>query len=134
MRSASRLPERWFNLVLWLIALAFGGFLIGLGSLVVGDLPQVESRYTLEQFLDRDPAAASAETLKRLQREQEDVGRRVEQARLALEAARSASRAARETFGNWLQTRDATQRVDQDPGLIARTEQLDRLKAAERAV
>ncbi len=134
MRSASRLSERWFNLVLWFIALAFAVFLIGLGSLVVGDLPQVEQRYTLDQFLDREPAAASAEALKRLRREQEDVGRRVEEARLALEAAQAASRAARETFGNWLQTRDATQRVDQDPGLIARTEQLDRLKAGERAI
>lgn len=33
-----------------------------------------------------------------------------------------------------MQTPDATQRVDQDPGLVARTEQLDRLKAGERAV
>ncbi|AWN47604.1 serine endopeptidase [Methylobacterium terrae] len=134
MRSASRLSERWFNLVLWVIALAFAVFLIGLGSLVVGDLPQVEQRYALDRFIDPVPAAASAEALKRLRREQEDVDRRAEQARLALEAARSASRAARETFENWLRTRDATQRVDQDPGLIARTEQLDRLKAGERAV
>ncbi|GJD64001.1 hypothetical protein MPEAHAMD_4175 [Methylobacterium frigidaeris] len=37
VRSASRLPECWFNLVLWLVALAFAVFLIGLGSLVVGD-------------------------------------------------------------------------------------------------
>jgi len=134
VRSASRLSERWYNLFLWLVALVFAGFLIGLGSLVVGDLPQVEQRYTLEQFLDREPAAASTETLKRIVREREDVTRRAEQAQLALEAARSASRAARETFANWLQTRDATQRVDQDPGLIARTEQLDGLKAAERVL
>ncbi len=134
MRTGSRLSDRWFNLVLWLVALAFAGFLIGLGSLVVGDLPQVEHRYTLDRFLDREPAATSADSLKRIRREQEDNARRTEQAQLALEAARSASRAARETFGNWLQTRDATQRVDQDPGLIARTEQLDALKAAERFI
>ena len=134
MPSASRLSERWFDLALWLVALVFAGFLIGLGSLVVGDLPQVESRYTLEQFLDREPAAASAEALKRLRREREDVERRADQGQLALAAARSAFGAARETFGNWLQTRDATQRVDQDPGLITRTEQLDALKTAERAV
>jgi hypothetical protein len=134
VRSASRLSERWFNLLLWLVALVFAGFLIGLGSLIVGDLPEVESRYTLEQFLDREPAAASAEALKRIRREQEDAARRAEQAQLALQAARAASQAARETFGNWLQTRDATQRVDQDPGLVARTERLDALKDAERAV
>ena len=52
MRSGSRLSERWFTLALWLVALVFAWFLIGLGSLVVGDLPQVETRYTLDQFLD----------------------------------------------------------------------------------
>ncbi|MDP4024835.1 zinc ribbon domain-containing protein [Methylobacterium sp. NEAU 140] len=134
MRSGTRLPERSFTLVLWLVALAFAGFLIGLGSLVVGDLPQVERRYTLDQFLDRPQAEASADALKRIRRELDDNRRRAEQAQLALEAARSASEAARETFANWLKTRDSTQRVDQDPGLVARTEQLDGLKAAERAV
>lgn len=134
MRSVSRLSERWFNLVLWLVAFVFAGFLIGLGSLVVGDLPQVEHRYTLEQFLDDDQARASADALKQIRRDQDDNRRQTELTQLALDAARSASEAARETFANWLKTRDATQRVDQDPGLIARTEQLDALKAAERAV
>ena len=134
MRSGSRLSERWFNLLLWVVALAFGGFLIGLGSLVVGDLPQVEQRYTVEQFLDADRARATADALTQIRRAQADNRRQADQTQLALDAARSASDAARDTFANWLKTRDATQRVDQDPGLIARTERLDALKAAERAV
>ena len=134
MRSGSRLSERWFTLALWLVALVFAWFLIGLGSLVVGDLPQVEHRYTLDQFLDTDQGTASAEALKQIRREQDDNRRKVEQDQLALEAAQSASEGARETFANWLKTRDATQRVDQDPGLVARTQQLDALKAAERSV
>ncbi|TXN06630.1 zinc ribbon domain-containing protein [Methylobacterium sp. WL103] len=134
MRSGSRLSERWFNLVLWVVALAFAGFLIGLGSLVVGDLPEVEHRYTLEQFLDGDRSGAATVALKQIRREQDDNRRQAEQTQLALDAARSASEAARETFANWLKTRDATKRVDQDPGLIARTERLDALKAAERTV
>jgi predicted RNA-binding Zn-ribbon protein involved in translation (DUF1610 family) len=134
VRSGKRLSERWFNAVLWLVALVFAAFLIGLGSLVVGDLPQAEQRFTLEDFLDKGRARESADALKQLNREQDDNRRQAEQARLALDAARSASAASRETFANWLKTRDATQRVDQDPGLIARTERLDALKAAERAV
>jgi predicted RNA-binding Zn-ribbon protein involved in translation (DUF1610 family) len=134
VRSGKRLSERWFNAVLWLVALIFAGFLIGLGSLVVGDLPQAEQRFTLEDFLDKERAGASDAALRQIRREQDDNRRQTEQARLALEAARSASAAARETFANWLKTRDATQRVDQDPGLVARTERLDALKAAERAV
>ncbi|GJD30577.1 hypothetical protein PMNALOAF_1824 [Methylobacterium adhaesivum] len=125
---------RWFNLVLWVVALAFAVFLTGLGSLVVGDLPQVEHRYTLEQFLNEDRSGSAAEALRQIRREQDDNRRQTEQTQLALDAARSASEAARETFANWLKTRDATQRVDQDPGLIARTERLDALKSAERTV
>ena len=134
MPKSARLSERWFNAALWLVAVLFAWFLVGLGALVVGDLPQVEHRYTLEQFLDRGPAQASADALRQVRREQADARRGAEEAGLALEAARSASEAARETFANWLRTRDATQRVDQDPGLVARTERLDELKAAERAV
>ncbi|WP_342111250.1 double zinc ribbon domain-containing protein [Methylobacterium sp. SI9] len=33
-----------------------------------------------------------------------------------------------------MKTRNATQRVDQDPGLVVRTQQLDALKAAERTI
>ena len=134
MRAGSRLSERWFNLALWLVALLFAWFLIGLGSLVVGDLPQVEQRYTLEHFLESDPARASADTLKQIRRDLDNNRRQTEQDQLALEAAQAASENARETFANWLKTRDATQRVDQDPGLIARTRQLDALKDAERVI
>lgn len=134
MASGRRLSERWFTLVLWLVAFLFAWFLIGLGSLVVGDLPQVEHRYSLDQFLDTNQARPAAEVLREIRREQADSRRRTEQDQLALAAARSASEAAQETFANWLKTRDATQRVDQDPGLIARTQQLDTLKSAERAI
>ncbi|TXN41541.1 zinc ribbon domain-containing protein [Methylobacterium sp. WL30] len=134
MAAGTRLSERWFNAALWLVALLFAGFLIGLGSLVVGDLPQVEHRYTLDQFLDREPTRASADAIKQVRREEDDTRRKADEAQLALDAARSATEAARETFANWLKTRNATQRVDQDPGLVARTQGLDQLKAAERTV
>jgi predicted RNA-binding Zn-ribbon protein involved in translation (DUF1610 family) len=134
VKAGSRAPERWFNRALWLVALAFAGFLIALGSLVVGDLPQVEGQITLDTFLDPGETASTRAALKEVRAERRDTQSRTEQAQLELEAARAASAAARETFANWLQTRDATQRVDQDPGLVARTQQLDELKAAERAI
>lgn len=134
MAAGTRLSERWFNAALWLVALLFAVFLIGLGSLVVGDLPQVEHHATLEQFLDREPARASADALKQVRREQDDARRQTDETQLALDAARSATEAARETFANWLKTRTATQRVDQDPGLVSRTEGLEQLKMAERVV
>ena len=83
------------------------------------------------RFVLDGPAAVA---LREIRREQADSRRRVEHDQLALAAARAASESAQETFANWLKTRDATQRVDQDPGLIARTQQLDALKAAERTI
>jgi hypothetical protein len=134
MGSGTRLSERWFNRALWVVALLFAGCLIGLGSLVVDDLPEVEQPFTLEQFLDHSQADAATDALAEIHRAQDDNRRRTAQAQLALEAARTASANAQATFANWLKTRDATQRVDQDPGLVARTEKLDELKAAERTL
>ena len=134
MKAGRRLSEQWFNRALWLVAIVFAGFLIGLGSLVVGDLPDVEHRYSLEDFLDRERSVPSESRLREIRRNQADLRRQSDQTQLALEAARAASASAQDTFANWLKTRDATQRVDQDPGLIERTEQLDALKAAERAI
>ena len=134
MNSGMRLSERWFNRALWLVALAFAGCLIGLGSLVVDDLPDVEQRFTLEQFVDHTKADPIAAQLTQIHREQEDNQRQAAESQLALDAARAASAGEQEKFSNWLKTRDATQRVDQDPGLVARTEHLDTLKAAERSI
>ena len=52
MSKGLRLSETWFNRGLWVIALIFAAFLIGLGSLVVGDLPQVEESLSVERYMD----------------------------------------------------------------------------------
>ncbi|HPL79853.1 MAG TPA: serine endopeptidase, partial [Burkholderiaceae bacterium] len=53
MSKALRLSEKWFHRGLWVVALVFAGFLIGLGGTIVGDLPKVEQRATLDDFMDR---------------------------------------------------------------------------------
>ena len=52
MSKALRLSEKWFRRGLWLVAFVFAWFLVGLGSTIVGDLPQVEQPRTLDDFLD----------------------------------------------------------------------------------
>ncbi|WP_077002155.1 zinc ribbon domain-containing protein [Variovorax sp. KK3] len=133
-----RLSEKWFRRGLWVVALVFACFLIGLGSTIVGDLPRVERTLTLDDFIDRAAAEPLRKTVRDSQRAEQEATREREQAELALIAAQQASRTARETFGNWLATRRVTAQPDQDTELIARTKALDTLKAkeneAERAV
>ena len=133
MSKALRLSEKWFRRGLWLVALVFASFLIGLGGTVVGDLPKVEKQWSLDDFMDRAASSALRTTLKNAERAGRDADLALEQAQLKRQAAQADSAAARETFNNWLSTRRATQLADQDPELVARTQALDGLKGKERA-
>lgn len=53
MSNALRLSEKWFERGLWLVAFVFAAFLIGLGGTVIDDLPEVETRHRLEDFMDK---------------------------------------------------------------------------------
>lgn len=132
MSKALRLSEKWFHRGLWLVALVFAGFLIGLGGTLVGDLPQVESRHTLDDFMDPAQVSAARAELKAAQRAQQAAADALDQASLKHKAAQADAASARDTFTNWLATRRATERPGQDDGLIARTAALDQLKAVER--
>ena len=131
MSKSLRLSEKWFHRGLWLVALLFAGFLIGLGGTVVGDLPQVERRLQLDDFIDKGAAEPLRAAVRTATKTGEAAQRELEQAELQRQAAQQASRNARETFSNWLSTRRATQQPDQDAELIARTKALDALKAKE---
>lgn len=131
MSKSLRLSEKWFRRGLWLVAMVFAGFLIGLGGTVVGDLPQVERTRQMDDFIDRAAAEPLRTAIREAEAAEQEAQRTREQADLALAAAQQASRAARETFSNWLATRRATAQPDQDTELIARTKALDALKATE---
>ncbi|RYF35041.1 MAG: serine endopeptidase [Comamonadaceae bacterium] len=131
MSKSLRLSEKWFRRGLWLVAFVFASFLIGLGSAVVGDLPQVERVRQLDDFIDRAAADPLRATVKASELAEQNAARELEQAELQLTAAQQASRNARETFANWIATRRATELPEQDSELIARTKALDAFKADE---
>ncbi|VVE47960.1 serine endopeptidase [Pandoraea cepalis] len=134
MAGSRRLPETWFRRGLWLIAVLFAAFLIGLGGLVVDKLPGVAPAPTLDSFVDRGQAASADAAIKQAQTQLEDVESRLETARLQLKARSTAYRSARESFNDWVATRTATAQASQDTELVARTQALDALKAAQRDV
>ena len=131
MSKGVRLSETWFNRGLWLIALLFASFLIGLGSLVVNDLPQVENTLGVEQYVDPAAVAPIRSELNAINKQADTKNGEIERLRLQAEDARNVSAEARQTFDNWLATRQATGLSDQDPELISRTKSLDALKAKE---
>lgn len=132
MSNALRLSEKWFRRGLWLVAVVFAGFLVGLGGTVVGDLPKVEHAWTVDDFLDRPTADRLRGEIKAMQRRADDAQAALDQARLKQGVARADTQSAQETFRNWLATRHATQLSDQDPELVARTKALDTLRQKER--
>jgi len=132
MSRSLRLSEKWFHRGLWLVAFVFAGFLIGLGGTVVENLPKVERNYALDDFIDRNAAQQARNAAKAAQTAGKDAQEALEQAQLKARVAQSDYRSARESFNNWLATRHATARSDQDPELIARTRSLDALKTTER--
>jgi len=132
MSKGLRLTQKWMQRGLWLVAFLFAGFLIGLGGKLVHNLWDVEQEITVEQFIDpvlgpkARGAVALAEGNAKLAIERRD------QALQKYEVARSNSSVAKESFDNWVATRSATQRPDQDPELITRTRALDAVQAEER--
>ena len=133
MSKTLRLTEKWMQRGLWLVALVFAAFLIGLGGTLVGDLPQVEKKLELADFMDAKASATLRSTIKNAEQSGEDADSALAQAQLKRRAAQADSAAARETFSNWLATRQATQLEGQDTELVARTRALDALKGKERA-
>ncbi|TFW15716.1 serine endopeptidase [Massilia arenosa] len=132
MSKGLRLSERWFQRGLWLVALVFAAFLIGLGGKVVDNLHYVEKPITAEQFIDPVQGPQVQAALSAAEKKLKDANDALEQAQLAANVASNNYRTARETFDNWLRTRQVTARPEQDPELIARNRELDTLKAAER--
>jgi len=133
MTKGVRVPERIYRGVLWAVSIVFAGFIIGLGNLVIGDLPMVDAQVV----------AAPAETPALLQirheitageREKAVIDDKLEIQRLQLDQAQRASATANDTFRAWIAARTATTNPQQDPEVLSRTRDLEQLKGNERAI
>jgi hypothetical protein len=132
MSKGLRLSEKWFQRGLWLIAIIFAGFLIGLGRLVVDDLPKVEKPVSADSFMDpvrlnetRTRVGMDDDSLK----QNEDA---LNTAQLDTQHASEATQAEQKSLENWVATRSATDQSSQNAELVRRTQKLDTVKATER--
>jgi hypothetical protein len=132
MSKGLRLTHKWMQRGLWLVAFAFAAFLIGLGGQLVESMWGVEAPLAAEQFADPVQRQALTATIDAAEKNRVAAMARHDQALQKHEVAVSNTRLAQETFNNWIATRRATMRPDQDPELISRTRELDAVKATER--
>jgi hypothetical protein len=132
MSKGLRLTEKWMQRGLWLVAFVFAGFLIGLGGKLVENMWDVEPPKTLNQFIDPVQGPIVRAAFDEAKKNALDASESLEQARLKHLTAQSNTQTAQQTFSNWLSTRHATARPEQDSELITRTRELDTLKASER--
>lgn len=134
MTRGVRVPERVYRGVLWAVSIVFAGFIIGLGNLVIGDLPMVDA-----QVVAAPPAETSALKQVRhdiavLERNKAVIDDKLEIQRLQLDQAQRASATANETFRAWIAARTATTNPQQDPEVLSRTRDLEQLKGNEHAI
>lgn len=127
-----RLSEKWFNRGLWLVALVFAQFLIGLGGTIVKDLPKVENSVQLDDYVDQQALGRVKREIDVAQEGAKVAHNNLSQATLQSQSAKATNQAAREKFQNWIATRAVTQKPEQDQELIERTKELDTLRQAER--
>lgn len=134
MIKGVRVPERVYRGVLWAVSIVFAGFIIGFGNLVIGDLPMVESQVYTAPADDTPAIRAVRDEIRSIGDSKTAIDDKLEIQRLQLEQAQRASGTANETFKAWIAARTATTNPAQDPEVLARTRELEQLKANERSI
>ncbi len=132
MFKALRVPEKLFSVVMWLVSLIFAGFLMGLGQLVIGDLPMATSPPSLNQFIDPAKLSEVEGAQSQLQSKLDALSPRTDAANLQTETAQNEYNSAKQQYDNWISTRQATTDPAQDPEVISRTKKLDSLSQGVR--
>ncbi len=131
LRKSERVPEKIFTIAMWVVSVVFAGFLIGLGNLVLGDLPRLDTNLTQEQFVDGNGLSKLRGEVAGVPAQLSKIDSQLEVARLKLEQAEQSTRNTQDTFDTWIRTRTVTTDAGQDPEVISRTRQVETLKGVE---
>ena len=132
MAKSTRRPQQLYTIVMWMLSIVFAGFLIGLGSLVIKDLPRMDNQIKVEDFVDDGALRALDARLSANEGQGQILSRAVEDARAAAIEARTDYASAKVSLDNWLATRTATESQAQNPEVIARTRSVEALQNQER--
>ena len=132
MSKSTRRPQQIYSIVMWALSLVFAGILMGLGSLIIKDLPRVDKTVTVEQFVDSDALKQIENRLETSERDARSLKRRAEDANNSYQSASADYQSARASLENWRAARTATEAADQNPQVISRTRAVEDLRDKER--
>jgi hypothetical protein len=123
--TSSRLTEKWLNRGLWVISIIFAGFLIGLGSLVVEDLPKVQTSPRMEDYVDKTKHDDVVKTI--AAKESALIIRRKDRDADAQKVGQLNTNyyKSKDVFNNWIATRQSTQDSSQNGEVLKRTKDLE---------
>lgn len=131
-RSSLRRSEKLYRIGLWLIALLFAYFLLGLGNLVIDDLPKVEKRLKIDDFMAQPQTDEAKAALETAQSKQKQAREAEQQARLDLKETQADTLLAEEQYNTWLTTKGGPAAGVTDLEAGSRAAALDNLRAIER--
>ncbi len=132
MAKSTRRPQQVYAIVMWALSLVFAGILMGLGSLIIKDLPRVDKTVTVEQFVDAGTLSKIENRIESSEREARLLTRNTEDANSNYMSAAADYQSARASLENWRAARTATEAADQNPQVITRTKAVEALRDKER--
>lgn len=134
MRTFKQLrgPERLIRTGQWAIALLFAYFLVMISAGLLEDLPSFTQAPQRSQFIDKSALEAEKNRMAPLQAEQEKLTTALADKQEARSMAASDYAKAKASFDNWRATRSSTEQSDQNPEVITRNHELDRLLTLQR--
>lgn len=131
--SSTRRPAILYGIVMWAISFVIAGFLIQLGGSIIADVPLSSAPVERSDFIDQAASAEVEAQIAANERDQSDLIRSLTELNAEHAAAVQKYASARTGFDNWIRARSATESDAQNPEVIARTESLDVLNAAQEA-
>ncbi|WP_192458542.1 zinc ribbon domain-containing protein [Musicola keenii] len=125
-------PERLIRLGQWGVALLFAYFLIMISSGVLEDLPSLNDEPVRSSFVDQAAVDVQNQRMAPLQEARQKLDAALSEKQDERETAGNDYAKARASFDNWRVTRSSTELTDQNPEVIKRTRELDRLLALQK--
>jgi len=122
-------PERLYSFLMFILSIVLAGFLVGLGGLVIKDLPRVQDEVRLEQFVDQETQKLASARQAKLRQENTELQTKRSLAQTKLDDVNRAYQIGASSFRSWAATRSTTGDDSQNDELIRRSEQLDGLRS-----